>query len=89
MDTVLVLVVIVAVPVVFVVIARVLRARMRSGRFHGIDSSVGGSAFMGATRGPGIAPPDHRDLPTDPSRHEPSSLEDIPERRKRLPHPEW
>ncbi|GGG16610.1 hypothetical protein GCM10007304_33430 [Rhodococcoides trifolii] len=44
----------------FVIIARSLRGRMRRGRFHGIDSAVGGSAFMGAPREHGIAPPDHR-----------------------------
>lgn len=44
---------------VFVVIARILRSRMRRGRFHGIDSAVGGSAFMGSPRERGITPPDH------------------------------
>ncbi|MCZ4520445.1 hypothetical protein O4220_18180 [Rhodococcus ruber] len=68
MDTALVVAAVVAVLVVFVAIARLLRARMRSGRFHGIESSVGGSAFMGATRTPGIAPPDRGDPRTDSGR---------------------
>ncbi|OZE74243.1 hypothetical protein CH305_21385 [Rhodococcus sp. 15-649-2-2] len=72
MDTVLALVAVVTVLVIFVAIARLLRSRMRSGRFHGIESSVGGSAFMGATRKPGIAPPDRGDSLTDTSRSEAS-----------------
>ncbi|OZF30848.1 hypothetical protein CH294_21380 [Rhodococcus sp. 14-2483-1-1] len=59
MDTALALVGVVSVLVFFVVIARFVRSRMRTGRFHGIESAVGGSAFMGATRKPGITPPDH------------------------------
>lgn len=51
--------------VVFVVLARMLRSRMRRGRFHGIESSIGGSAFMGAPREQGIAPPDYREPHTD------------------------
>ncbi|WP_128644537.1 hypothetical protein [Rhodococcus sp. BS-15] len=50
MDTALALVAVIAgfavVLGVFVVIARILRSRMRRGRFHGIDSAVGGSAYM-------------------------------------------
>ncbi|MGV8874876.1 MAG: hypothetical protein ACOH2Q_20265 [Rhodococcus sp. (in: high G+C Gram-positive bacteria)] len=88
MDTALVLVVVIAVLVVFVVIARALRARMRRGRFHGIESAVGGSAFMGATRAPGIAPPDQDDAPTDTSEPGPSSSDDSPGARRRLPDPE-
>lgn len=55
----------------FVVIARILRARMRRGRFHGIDSAVGGSAFMGAPRERGITPPDHGDSRTNTEQIEP------------------
>lgn len=51
--------------VVFAVVARTLRARMRRGRFHGIDSSVGGSAFMGAPRERGITPPNYPDPHTN------------------------
>ncbi len=42
---------------IFAVIAKVLRKRMRRGQFHGIQSSVGGTAFMGAPTGPTITPP--------------------------------
>ncbi|MFI8566050.1 hypothetical protein ACIGGF_05740 [Rhodococcus sp. NPDC078407] len=55
----------------FVVIARALRSRMRHRRFHGIDSAVGGSAFMGAPREPGVAPPDHGDPHSDTRQIEP------------------
>lgn len=65
MDTVLVLAAVIAVfaavLVVFAVVARILRSRMRRGRFHGIESSMGGSAYMGATKHPGLTPPGHHD----------------------------
>lgn len=72
MDIALALIAVVTVLVVIAVIARLLRSRMRSGRFHGIESSVGGSAFMGATPEPGIAPPDRGDPHTDTLRPEAS-----------------
>lgn len=50
-----------AVLAVFVVIMRSMRARMRRGRFHGIESSIGGSAYMGAPTAPVTAPPDRLD----------------------------
>ena len=75
MDTSLALVAVIAgfavVLGVFVVIARILRSRMRRGRFHGIDSAVGGSAYMGAPRESGIAPPDHGDPRTNTEQIEP------------------
>nr|WP_314143017.1 hypothetical protein [uncultured Rhodococcus sp.] len=75
MDTSLALVAVIAgfavVLGVFVVIARILRSRMRRGRFHGIDSAVGGSAFMGSPRERGITPPDHGDPRTDTGQIEP------------------
>ncbi|OZF27166.1 hypothetical protein [Rhodococcus sp. 14-2483-1-2] len=55
----------------FVVVARILRSRMRRGRFHGIDSAVGGSAFMGSPRERGITPPDHGDPRTNTEQIEP------------------
>ncbi|KAA0926302.1 MULTISPECIES: hypothetical protein [Rhodococcus] len=55
----------------FVLIARILRSRMRRGRFHGIESAVGGSAFMGAPRERGITPPDHGDPRTNAEQSEP------------------
>ncbi|CCQ16353.1 Homeobox-leucine zipper protein ATHB-14 [Rhodococcus sp. AW25M09] len=78
MDAALILVVgFAAVLVGFVAVARVLRSRMRSGRFHGIESAVGGSAFMGATREPGVAPPEGRNFRTGSSQPEPSTSDDI------------
>ena len=75
MDTSLALVAVIAgfavVLGVFVVIARILRSRMRRGRFHGIDSAVGGSADMGAPRESGITPPDHGEPRTNTEQIEP------------------
>ena len=87
-DTALALVAVVAVLLFFLVLARLLRARMRAGRFHGIESSVGGSAFMGATRPPGVAPPDHGNPRSDTGGPETSPVRATPTERTQSQGPE-